>query len=453
MVADVVDYSRLMGIDESGTHRELQRINSELVEPVVRECRGRIVKTMGDGYLIEFSTASSAVRCARRWQSSLSALESSKDIENRIQFRIGINLGEVIVDNQDVFGDGVNVAARLEALCPPGGVCVSQAIRSSIGSQREFIFEDFGSHNLKNIQGGIQTYLVESDADAGESSGRSGLSRQSEVRYCLSPDGTSIAHAEVGEGYPLVFAGSWMTHLEWDWQSPSYQDYLSHLSSHFRIIRYDQRGQGMSDWNNVDIEFDRMVEDMEQVIEQSNVDKIALMGMSQGASISLAYIARNPGKVSHLILNGGYSRGRRRRGTEKDHAESEALVNMIRHGWGADNPAFRNAMTTLFMPDAGPDEIEWFNKFQKAAGPGENMARFRQMFDEMDVSSVLPQIDVPTLILHSDEDAIAPISEGKFLAARIAGARLVILKSKNHMMFGDEPDFPKLVERIVGFVN
>lgn len=110
-------------------------------------------------------------------------------------------------------------------------------------------------------------------------------------------------------------------------------------------------------------------------------------------------------------------------------------------------------MTTLFMPDAGRDEIEWFNGFQKACGPGENMARFRQMFDEMDVSSLLPNIGVPTLIVHTDEDAIAPIAEGKFLASRIPGARLVILRSKNHMMLGEEPEFPKLIDNIVAFVN
>ncbi len=359
----------------------------------------------------------------------------------------------MIADNDDIFGDGVNIAARLETICPPGRICVSQAVRSSVGSQSEFIFQDFGSHQLKNIQGEIQVYLVESGEDVGYLATQSGLSSQSEVRYCVSPDGTSIAHTGVGKGYPLVFAGSWMTHLEWDWQSPSYQDYLSHLSSYFKVIRYDQRGQGMSEWGNVEIKFERMVEDMECVIEQYDVDKIALMGMSQGASVSLEYVARNPGKVSHLILNGGYSRGRRRRGMEKDQAESEALVHMIRHGWGAENPAFRNAMTTLFMPDAGPDEIEWFNRFQKACGPGENMARFREMFDEMDVTSVIPKIDVPTLIVHSDEDAIAPINEARYLAARIAGARMIILKSKNHMMFGNEPDFPKLIDSVVAFVN
>ena len=244
-----------------------------------------------------------------------------------------------------------------------------------------------------------------------------------------------------------------MTHLEWDWESPSYRDYLSHLSSHFNVIRYDQRGNGMSDWDDVDIVFEKMVDDMECVIDQYDHEHVAILGMSQGASVAIAYMMRRPDKVSHLILNGGYARGRRRRGSPKDQAESEAMVNFVRHGWATENPAFRQAMTTLFMPDASPEESDWFNAFQKACGPGENMARFREIFDEMDVSDCLPAITAPTLIVHSDEDAIAPISEGKYLAARIAGSHFIRLKSKNHMMFGNEPDFPKLIESIVDFVN
>jgi pimeloyl-ACP methyl ester carboxylesterase len=177
------------------------------------------------------------------------------------------------------------------------------------------------------------------------------------------------------------------------------------------------------------------------------------MGMSQGASVSIAYLMRKPDKVSHLILNGGYGRGRCRRGSAKDEAESHALVSMIRHGWATENPAFRQTMTTLFMPDASAEEANWFNAFQKACGPGENMARFREMFDQMDVSNYLADVRVPTLIVHSDGDVIAPLSEGKYLAARITDAQFVQLRSNNHMMFGNEPDFPKLIKSIVDFVR
>lgn len=454
LVADVVGYSRLMGEDESATVDALRRTFKDIIDPVVRSSRGQIVNTAGDGYLVEFPSASDAIACATKWQARLPGTHSNDDQASGLRFRMGINLGEIYSVGDDVYGDGVNIAARLEALAPPGAVCVSEVVRGTVGSQPHIQFEDFGVHQLKNIKTPVQTYLVSvmHPEETGRPEGY-GLADQSEVRYCLSDDGTSIAHAQVGEGYPLVFAGSWMTHLEWDWESPSYGDYLAHLSRNFEVIRYDQRGNGMSDWDNVDLTFERMVDDMECVIDQYGYDKIAILGMSQGASVAIAYMKRCPGKVSHLVLNGGYARGRRRRGSEKDKAESEAMVNFIRHGWAAENPAFRQTMTTLFMPDATAEEAAWFNAFQRACGPGDNMARFRELYDEMDVSDLLKEISVPTLIVHSDEDSIAPLSEGKFLASRIAGARFVKLKSKNHMMFGNEPDFPKLIESIVEFVK
>jgi class 3 adenylate cyclase/pimeloyl-ACP methyl ester carboxylesterase len=454
LAADVVGYSRLMGEDESGTLEELKRTYQEIVEPTVKTFQGQIVKTMGDGYLIEFSSASNAISCAAKWQSKLREPRFEDCGSFSLQFRIGINLGEIISDGNDIFGDGVNIAARIEALSPPGKICVSEMVKGAVGGQSNIQFEDFGIHQLKNIKTPIQAYLVTINDQGDNNQVRDySLSDQSEVRYCLSKDGTSIAYAAVGQGYPLVFAGSWMTHLEWDWEAPSYRDYLAHLTRNFTVIRYDQRGNGMSDWDDVDIVFDRMVDDMECVINQYNYDKVAILGMSQGASVAISYAKRYPEKVSHLILNGGFARGRRSRGNEKDHAESEALVNIIRHGWAAENPAFRQTLTSLFMPDATPEEVNWFNDFQKACGPGENMARFREMFDEMDISSLLQDILIPTLIVHSDEDAIAPLSEGKFLASRIPDARFVKLKSKNHMMFGNEPDFTKFIDSVNSFIK
>ena len=453
LVADIVGYSSQMGEDEAGTLRELKYLDDQVVKSVVSASRGTIIKKMGDGYLVEFSTASEAIDCAAKWQSEVKRINTEKD-GYALQFRIGINVGEIVSDGQDIFGDGVNIAARLEALATPGSVCVSEMVKRAVDSRPEFQFEDIGVHELKNIKTPVQAYLV---SFGGEGDGiephKFSLSDQSEIRYCVSRDGTSIAHANVGEGYPLLFAGSWMTHLEWDWNAPSTQDYISHLAPHFSVIRYDQRGNGMSDWDDVEIEFERMVDDMECVIEQYDYEEVAILGMSQGASVAIAYAIRHPERVSHLVLNGGYPRGRRRRGKENEHEESVALVNLIRHGWAAENPAFRQTMTSLYMPDATAEEAAWFNEFQKACGPGENMARFREMFDDLDITDMLQEVAVPALIVHSDEDSVAPLSEGKVLASRISGARFVKLKSKNHTMFGNEPDFPKLIASIVDFIQ
>ena len=293
------------------------------------------------------------------------------------------------------------------------------------------------------------------DADESRSSpGRViGLADQSPVRFCSSADGTRIAYAQVGSGYPMVSVGSWMTHLEEDWYNPTWGHYLSHLARDFTVIRYDQRGNGMSDWDDVEITFERMVEDLKAVIDCYDYDRVALFGPSQAASVSLAFARQYPEKVSHLILHGAYVRGRCRRGNPEEAAESEALVTMIRQSWGRDNPVARQMMTSLFMPDASREDMAWFNEFQKNCGPGDNIARFREVFDNIDISGQVAEIDIPTLVVHSAGDSAAPLAEGKFIASRIPGARLVTLNSKNHMVFENEPGFGRFLDAVREFMR
>lgn len=244
-----------------------------------------------------------------------------------------------------------------------------------------------------------------------------------------------------------------MTHLDLDWESPAYGDYIKHLSDRFQVIRYDQRGNGLSQKTNVDINFEHMVDDMEVIIDTYGYDKVAILGMSQGASVAIAYARRQPARVSHLVLNGGYARGRRQRGKTADHEESSALVSLIRHSWANENPAIRQVLTSLLMPGATQEQMQWFNEFQKLCGPAENIAQFRALFDDINVASILPEIRVPTLVLHSDGDSVAPLSEGLLLATQIKSASFVQLNSPNHMLFEYESDFYKMIESIEQFVN
>ena len=273
------------------------------------------------------------------------------------------------------------------------------------------------------------------------------------VRYCKSADGVSIAHARVGEGYPMLAAGSWMTHLEEDWSNPTWGHYLRNFARDFTLIRYDQRGNGMSDWDNVDISFDRMVDDLKAVIDCYDHEKVAIFGPSQAASVSIAYAHQYPERVSHLILYGAYARGRCKRGNPEGIEESKALVTLIRQSWGQDNPMARQIITSLFMPDASREESDWFNNFQKTCGPAENIARFREMFDDIDVSDLLVDINIPTLVIQCVGDSVAPLSEGKLIASQIPGARLVTLNSNNHMVFEHEPGFRRFLDAVDDFMK
>jgi pimeloyl-ACP methyl ester carboxylesterase len=313
---------------------------------------------------------------------------------------------------------------------------------------------------IKTLHGRGYQFVAEIvDSDGGQQTSKQqagstiGLKDQSPVRYCQSRDGVSLAHCEVGSGNPLVITGSWMSHLEEDWNSPAWKHYLSQLAQNYQLIRYDQRGNGMSDWDNVDISFEPMVDDLEAIIDYYGHDKVAIFGPSQAAAVSIAYACRYPERVSHLILHGGYSRGRCHRGDPNGPAESQAFVTLIRQSWANDNPMIRQAFTSMMMPDATREEADWFNEYQKTSGPGENMARFREMFDDMDVSGLLPQVKAPTLVIQSDRDSIAPLSEGKLLASRIPDAKFVTLNSRNHMLFEHEPEFSRFLSSVRDFLN
>lgn len=458
--ADIVGSTALVQKDERVSHERIQDAFRRLSETISSH-GGTTHEIRGDALVAVFERASDAVAAALAFQSANAAANQTLIDDIKPEVRIGIALGEVVIADTTLTGVGVVLAQRLEQLAAPSGIVIQGAVQEAVPRRLPFEYIFLGEQSVKGFDDPIRAFSValtpgaDTPAAVAREASRTeiGLVDQSAVRYCLSGDGVSIAHAQVGEGYPLVLVGSWMTHLEKDWENPSWGHYLSHLARDFTIIRYDQRGNGMSDWDDVDISFDKMVDDLESLIDCYEYERVAIFGASQAASVSIAYTRRHPERVSHLILHGGYARGRRRRGDPEAAAESEALVTLIRQGWGRDNPAFRQTMTSLFMPDASQQEAAWFNEFQKACGPGANIARFRQMFDEIDVTELLDCINVPTLVVHCVEDSVAPLSEGKLLASRIPGAQFVTLNSKNHMMFERDPEFPRFLHSVRNFLR
>jgi DNA-binding winged helix-turn-helix (wHTH) protein/pimeloyl-ACP methyl ester carboxylesterase len=238
-----------------------------------------------------------------------------------------------------------------------------------------------------------------------------------DIHFCTASDGARIAYAEVGQGPPLVKAANWLNHLEHDWQSPIWSHLLRELAAEHRLIRYDARGNGLSDWEVDDVSFEAFVRDLETVIEATGVERFALFGISQGCAVSIAYAVRNPERVSHLVLYGGFARGWSRRGSPEGIARSDALVTLMRQGWGQENPAFRQIFTSLFVPDATAEQVQWFNDLQRISASPANAVRLRQAVDNIDISDLLPRVSVPTLVLHCRDDAVQPFDEGRRLAA------------------------------------
>ena len=324
MVTDIVGFSRLMGDDEVGTLRALKAHRRELGDPTIAGHHGRIVKTTGDGLLVEFASIVDAVACAVAIQRGMIARNATVPDNKRIVFRIGINVGDIIIDGDDIFGDGVNVAARLQTLCEPGGICISRAANEQIRDKLSLAFADLGEQAVKNISRAVGVFglsaadiakLPEQEqpsAAAVEPVAAASPAERSEeqvIRFCRSADGVQIAYSCIGSGPPLVKTGNWMTHLEKDFETPIWRHLYRDLATEHALIRYDARGNGLSDWDVDEISFEAFVRDLEAVVDAAGVQRFALLGISQGCAVSIAYATRHPERVSHLVLYGGYAVG------------------------------------------------------------------------------------------------------------------------------------------------
>jgi len=274
-----------------------------------------------------------------------------------------------------------------------------------------------------------------------------------DVTFCQAADGVHLAVASSGSGLPVVKAANWLNHIEYDWQSPVWSPLISLLSDKFRLVRYDERGNGLSDWNAADISFDAFVRDLEAVVDGLGLERFALLGISQGAAVSIAYATRHPERVSRLVLCGGYARGWRQRGVAVDIAQREALETLARHGWGQDNPAFRQVFTSLFIPGGTPEQMQWFNDLQRVSTSPENAARLMRSFGEIDVTDLLPKVAAPALVLHSQGDARIPFEQGLTLARGIPGAHFVALESDNHLILSHEPAWRRFADEICAFLS
>jgi pimeloyl-ACP methyl ester carboxylesterase len=276
---------------------------------------------------------------------------------------------------------------------------------------------------------------------------------EQEIRFCTAGDGVRIAWSTVGEGPPLVKAANWLNHLEFDWQSPIWRHWFAELARDHRLIRYDERGNGLSDWDVAELSFEAFVADLESVVDAAGLERFVLLGISQGCAVSVAYAVRHPERVSHLVLYGGYARGWKGRGTPGDKDRRRAMQTLALEGWGQDNPAYRQLFTSIYVPGATREEMDWFNDLQRVSTSPANAVRLMNVLGGIDVSSLLSRVTTPTLVLHARDDAAIPHAEGRTLAAGIPGARLVTLDSRNHVLLGHEPAFARFLDEVRGFLG
>ncbi|HEU4522364.1 MAG TPA: alpha/beta fold hydrolase [Thermoanaerobaculia bacterium] len=274
------------------------------------------------------------------------------------------------------------------------------------------------------------------------------------IRFLRASDGTQLAWAEAGEGQALVKASNWMTHLEFEWESPVWRHWIEFLSSRFRFIRYDERGCGMSDRETPAITVDRWVSDLEEVCEAAVPQGPAvLLGISQGGVACINYAVRYPERVSHMVLYGGYARGFARRGNPVVEREYSAILEVIRIGWGKENPTFRQLFTSRFIPEGTSEQVAWFNELCRRTATPEMAAHLLQMRGDVDIVHLLDKVRVPTLVIHAREDNVVPLAEGRLLASSIPGAQFVELESKNHILLEHEPAWRRFQDALLEFTG
>jgi pimeloyl-ACP methyl ester carboxylesterase/AraC-like DNA-binding protein len=273
------------------------------------------------------------------------------------------------------------------------------------------------------------------------------------VGFCSAADGTKLAWSAIGEGPPLVKTANWLNHLEFDFESPIWRGWIRELSAGHRLIRYDERGNGLSDWGAADLSLEAFVDDLATVVDAAGIERFDLLGISQGASVAVAYSLRHPGRVRRLVLLGGYAAGWRARGDNEEISRREAMLTLTELGWGKDNPAYRQLFTSFYVPGANAEQMSWFNELQRRSTSPEIAVRLMRVLSAIDVRSLLPLVRHPTLVLHARGDQAIPFAAGETLAGGIPGARFVPLDSYNHILLDDEPAFRTFIEEMRKFLG
>ena len=327
-------------------------------------------------------------------------------------------------------------------------------LNSRIKHARQAIGDDGATQRVIRTIHGLGFRVVAEVEERAGAPVATALPLEQRIQFCTATDGVRIAYATSGSGPPLVKPANWLTHLEYDWESPVWHHWLRELSHGQTLVRYDQRGSGLSDREVDDLSFEAWVRDLETVVDAIGLERFPLLGMSQGCAVAVAYAARHPERVSRLVLYGGYAQGAIARArTPREIEEATMVMRLMPLGWGRDNPAFRLFFAARFIPEGTPEQMRWFSELQRITTTPELAVRLRAAAAEIDVTDVAPRIRAPTLVLHTTGDAAVPFDQGRLLAALIPGARFISLESRNHILLEDEPAWPRFADEVRRFLR
>jgi len=432
--ADVKGYSRLMGEDEEATVRTLNAYK-EVMANLIQQSRGRVVDAPGDNVLAEFASVVDAVRCAVEIQKELRVRNADLPENRKMEFRIGVNLGDVVEDGQQILGDGVNIAARLESLSDAGSICISGTAFDQVENKLTLGYEYLGEQAVKNIAKPVRVYRVLMETEPLSSTDI--IDRQ--IRFCTTVDGVRIAYSSVGQGPAIVIVPGWISHLQLSAELPAFRAFWGKLARDHTLVGYDKHGCGLSERSRTDFSLGSEVRPLEAVVDYLKLKRFALCGISQGGPVAVAYAVKHSRRVSHLILYGTFSRGE---AVAADKFKA-ALISLIRAHWGMGS----KTLSDIFLPGADEASVRWFIRLQREAATPEMAARLMELTYSLNVVDLLPKVRVPTLVIHRRGDRATPFQLGMEMASMIPNSRFVPLEGNMHLPYFGDAD---AVLRIMG---
>jgi pimeloyl-ACP methyl ester carboxylesterase len=426
-----------MSEDEEATVRTLNAYKEVMTNLVQQYC-GRVVDAPGDNVLAEFASVVDAVRCAVEIQKELKARNADLSENRRMEFRIGVNLGDVIEDGEQILGDGVNIAARLESLANAGGICISGTAYDQVEGKLGLTYEHLGKQTVKNIAKPVRVYRVL--MESGTFASRDIIDQH--IQFCTTVDGVRIAYSMVGQGPFLVFPPAWVSHLQLQWEHPSTREYLEKGTRNHTFLFYDKHGCGLSERNRTEFTLESEVRPLEAVIDHLKLRRFALFGFSCSGPVAIAYAIKYPRRVSHLILCDSYARG-----AISTEELRKSFASLIRSAWGIGS----KTLADLFLPGADVSALKWLVRYQREAATAEMAAKLVDLTYNLNVTDLLHRLRVPTLVIHRKSCKVIPFHLGREMASMIPNSRFVPLEGSIHLPYFGDVD---AVLRITGeFLN
>ena len=436
--ADVKGYSRLMGEDEEWTVRTLKAYK-DVMGNLIQQHRGRVVDAIGDNLMAEFASIVDAVLCAVEIQKELKNRNDELPEHRRMEFRIGINVGDVIEEGERIYGDGVNIAARLESLAEGGGICISGTSYDQVEGKLGLSYEHLGQQTVKNIAKPVRAYRVV--MDDGTFASTDIIDRH--IQFCTTVDGVRIAYSLVGHGPIWVFPPGWVSHLQLQWEHPSTREFLEKGTRNQTFLFYDKHGCGLSERNRTEFTLESEVRPLEAVIDHLKLKRFALFGFSQAGPVAIAYAIKYPRRVSHLILHDSYARGEAICSEEV----KKSFTSLIRSAWGVGS----KTMADIFLPGGDVSSLKWFASLQREAATAEMAAKLLDLTYNLNVIDLLPRLRVPTLVIHRKGCKGVPFHLGREMASMIPNSRFVPLEGSIHIpYFGDADVILRIARQFLG---